>query len=118
MPREQDRHRVLQMIRECEGGLVLRLDLRGIACDAQAHRTNAIRADARIVSGKGVREPVVACGLVASHPLGGERQHVRGLAREVRGAPAVVQGLELEILITELFADLDSSSPRTLALSY
>jgi hypothetical protein len=49
-PREQDRQRVLQAIRECEGGLELRLDLRGIACDAQAHRTNAIRADARMVS--------------------------------------------------------------------
>src|SRR5262249_17458080 len=60
--------------------------------------------------GKGVREPVVACGLVASHPLGGERQHVRGLACEVGEAPAVVQGLELEVLITELNGATRNSS--------
>ena len=53
------------------------LMLRGIARNAQAHGTNAIGADAGIVSGKGVREPVVARAVVASNSLGGVRQHVR-----------------------------------------
>ena len=96
---------MLQAIRECDGGLEIRLDLRGIARNAQAHRTNAMRADARIVSGEGVREPVVTRGVVASYPLGGIRKHIRGLARKVCKAPVVMEGFKLEVIVTELFAD-------------
>ena len=78
---------MLQAIRECHGGLELRFDLRGIARNAQAHRANAMRADACIMSGEGVGEPVVTRGVVTSYPLGGIRQHVRGLARKVCKAP-------------------------------
>src|SRR5678816_3298285 len=72
--------------------------------------------DASIMSGEGVRAPVVTRGIITSYPFGGMRQHVCCLACKICVAPVVMKGFELKVIITELFADCEPLGATELAL--
>jgi hypothetical protein len=84
---------VLQAIRERDSGLKLGIDSAGKACKPQGGRTTTVRTDARIVSGVGVREPVVARRIVASHPFG--RVEIADKGRILKRAKPVMRATKL-----------------------
>ena len=113
--RKGQRGRVWQRIGEGDRGGDAGCDLLRQAGQREPDRLDAVRADARIVAGKHVRETMVTQRVVAAYTVLRLLDHLRRVTREVRVSPAMVQAFEAEVVIRKPvpdFQELVAECPR------
>src|SRR5215475_7576713 len=90
---------------ELETRLHRRLHALGTAGQGQSKRADAMSANTRIVAGVYVRKSVMTIAIVLLQALRRTVKHDRRLAGEEGITPAVMQSLELQVLIAKGLTD-------------